>query len=324
MITRIHATLARVFLACTLTALLTACVITDRQLTDYRAAEAARLEEAQQLGGKGYQPIEPIPIRVTTEQDNNSRQENNPSPKNSSKQKYISNQRLLRALPNESMRLAIGQLDRGGGISYGPFALALENKSYMVILDYIKYYTKSMRVIAASEDPNYRKFAIMKKDQELPEGVTAMAIPIYLGVGLRLQAAVTVLEGGVNLGSLYGLGLAAQQGRIVGTLHIQTLGISGETISPLLPMPSEINVSTIQAAIQALATIKSKLYDPSEFQRQDQNSSANLSAERVTIVPAIVGLEDYFGEEGSKEQFISNLLNEPIRLDLSQFERTLD
>ncbi|MCA9470482.1 MAG: hypothetical protein MRJ96_06025 [Nitrospirales bacterium] len=313
MIPRIQAKLAIVFVAFTLTALLTACVITDHQLREYRAAEEARLEESQRRGGKGYQPVEPIPIRVATGQEYNSKEEN------------ISNQRLLRALPNESMRLAIGQLHQGGGISYGPFALALKNKNYMVILDYIKYYTKSMRVIATSEDPSFRKFAIMEEDQELPEGVTAMAIPIYLGVGLRLQAAVTVLESGVNLGSLYGLGLAAQQERIVGTLHIQTLGISGESISPLLPMPSEINVSTIQAAIQALATIKSKLYDPSTIQRQDnKKSSTNLRAERVTIVPAIVGLEDYFGEEGSKEQFISNLLKEPIQLDISQFERTLD
>jgi hypothetical protein len=65
----------------------------------------------------------------------------------------------------------------------------------------------------------------------------------------------------VDLGNLFALGVAASTGNISGTLVLQTLGISGESISATIPFPSEINNNSIQNAILALGAIKAKIYD---------------------------------------------------------------
>ena len=66
--------------------------------------------------------------------------------------------------------------------------------------------------------------------------------------------------GTVDLGNLFALGVAAEANKITGTMVIQTLGISGENISSIIPMPNQINTTTIQNAIMALGSIKAKMY----------------------------------------------------------------
>src|SRR5690606_32243655 len=96
----------------------------------------------------------------------------------------------------------------------------------------------------------------------LTEGSDAdVIVPVYVGVGLRLTANITVLKGEVNLGNLFAIGGEASSEKISGTLVVQTLGISGKTISASIPMPSEINSTTIQNAILALGTIKAVMYE---------------------------------------------------------------
>lgn len=67
-------------------------------------------------------------------------------------------------------------------------------------------------------------------------------------------------------------------------LIVQTLGISGKQISSAIPIPDKINESTIQNAITALATIKSKLYDS-----------------ETNIKPQVVGFGLAFNVEGAKD-----------------------
>ena len=43
---------------------------------------------------------------------------------------------------------------------------------------------------------------------------------------------------------------------------IQTRGISGEVVSTAIPFPADINSASVAAAIQALGTVKAKIYDP--------------------------------------------------------------
>ena len=57
------------------------------------------------------------------------------------------------------------------------------------------------------------------------------------------------------------IGIAAKAGKAKGTLMIEVVGIKSKEVTTLLPLPSEINQTTIQNAMQALATIKSKIYD---------------------------------------------------------------
>lgn len=213
---------------------------------------------------KGYQPIDPISINDTKiEQDS-----------------------IIDYFPNEAARVAVGTVNKNGTITFGPGTVAVSGESYTVIIDYIKYHTTSIPAQYSYEqqyisdrteieETLQTQFGIIKSHKNLSVSAAKdstksftgnkqkIKIPVYVGVGLRIQANITVLKDslGLNLGSLYNLGVAASQNQINGTLIIQTLGISGKQISSAIPIPDKINESTIQNAIIALATIKSKLYD---------------------------------------------------------------
>ena len=88
-----------------------------------------------------------------------------------------------------------------------------------------------------------------------------VTLPLYVGVGLRLTANVSVISGSVNLSSLSALAAAAEADALSGSLIVQTLGVSGKQVAATLPLPSEIDQSTVQNAILALGSIKAILYD---------------------------------------------------------------
>lgn len=222
----------------------------------------------------GYNPIDSLPVTV--------------SPANATREKK------LEALPDETMRLAIGQFDGKAGLSFGPATAGVAGNNYVVILDYTKFTTKSFGVKKTpAADGNRVSVALTSEPN--PDVV----VPVYVGVGLRLTASVTVKEGTVDLGNLFALGAAAQAKQISGTLVIQSLGLSGEGVSPLIPIPSEINPTTIQNALMAIGAIKAKMYDG-----------------KITVVPRVVGVYNNLG--GGQETingFISTILEKPLTLE---------
>lgn len=142
------------------------------------------------------------------------------------------------------------------------------------------------------------------------------SIPVYIGIGMRVRADITLLEQGGSieisqLGDLVGLGLAARNNQITGTLLVQTLGISGPDVSPYIPAPSEINATTISNAMQAIATIKSKMYTATE-------SQPTKSIPPVVITPAIIAFDDYLGLEGSTRLLPVALLERPLKFSIDQ------
>lgn len=214
---------------------------------------------------KGYQPIDPISIKYNNEEPDS----------------------LIYRFPNEATRVAIGKINTNGSLSFTTTTMTRKGESYTVIIDYIKYGTTSLPA-SYSYNVNYNNldakinevfetnFGSITSSKEYSKKSISeyinisqnavnqeIKIPIYVGVGLRIQANILILDDSlnINLGSLYNLGVAASQNKITGTLIIQTLGISGPQISSTLPIPDKVNESTIQNAITALATIKSKLYD---------------------------------------------------------------
>ena len=144
---------------------------------------------------------------------------------------------LLAEFPNDAVSVAVREVKQGVSIAYGPAILSSKGSTYEVKVDYIKYRTKKY------DD----------SDEIVREGF-----------GVRMIASVTTNEDNVDLGSLYALGVAAENSKLSGTLTMETMGISGETITPLIPIPSKIDVSTIQNVLQAAAAIKSKMYDESK------------------------------------------------------------
>lgn len=172
----------------------------------------------------------------------------------------------LGVFPDETMRLAVGEVNADGSISYGVARFGTKNTTYKVILDYTKADTKPLNFIVRP-DKNSSKLILnyIGEDASPPTSPDEYltTLPVYVGVGLRITADITVLSGKVELGNLLSLGLAAQAGTVTGTLTIQTLGISGEPVTAALPLPSEVSRASILNAIQAMGTIKAKLYDPS-------------------------------------------------------------
>lgn len=226
----------------------------------------------------GYHPLDPLPVRF-------------PKTTIPAEKKTI-----LNSLPDETMRIAIGEVTTNNGITFSSAKVGVENKEYVVILDYIKFNTYSFDVTLKNIPNSSNKTAIIESGDT--EGTSAI-VPVYVGVGLRLTANIKVLKGTVDLGNLFALGAASSSEKITGTLVVQTLGISGENISNIIPMPSEISPATIQNAIMALGTIKSKIYD-----------------EKTMITPRIVGVYNNLGGSSSINSFISELLKKPITLDL--------
>jgi hypothetical protein len=112
-------------------------------------------------------------------------------------------------------------------------------------------------------------------------------VPFCSGVGLRVTAKFIVNEGSVDLGNLIASGAAAQAKQVSGTMNVQALGITGRAISALMPMPSEINASTIQNALLNLGAIKAKIYD-----------------EGTNVTPRDVGLYNTVGSPGIISQMI--------------------
>lgn len=145
---------------------------------------------------------------------------------------------IFQFLNNETVLVSIGQVNAEGGISYLPVTISTKHSSYKVTMDYMKFAT----LAEVREDGSFIGFR-------------------RVGVGLRLITLLTADESGINIGDLSSIGIAAREGSIKGTMMIEVVGIKSREVTTLLPLPSEINQTTIQNAMQALATIKSKIYD---------------------------------------------------------------
>jgi hypothetical protein len=232
----------------------------------------------------GYQPIDPLPVNIKMEMENDET-----VTLRTIKLIPDKNKRIMASLPDETMRLAIGQIDGKGNASFATAKLGYAGSSYIVILDYIKFDTKSLPVIVKMDSLNQvQDFKSIFDYNTKPDAI----IPVYVGVGLRFTATITVNQGSVDLGNLFALGLAAEAKKVTGTLIIQTLGISGKDISALIPMPSQINTTTIQNAIMSLASIKAKIYD----------DGAELN-------PRVVGFYNNIGGgQTTVQKFITNVL----------------
>jgi len=122
-----------------------------------------------------------------------------------------------------------------------------------------------------------------------PTDAEKVIVPVYVGIGLRLTAYVDVLEGSVNLSSLGALAAGVQAGQVSGSLVVQTLGVTGESVSTALPLPSELNQTNIQNAVLALGAIKAVIRD---------NNTA--------IAPRVLGI---YNPVGGGQQVVNGIIS---------------
>jgi hypothetical protein len=223
-------------------------------------------EKDRQEVSYGYTPIDPLPINFEKQDD------------------------IFSLLPDTTMRLAVGSFDSSGNITYGPVKVGMAGSRYQVILDYIQYAMLQIPVsVKELPLPDEARKAGKKHEYDvevMPSGQApdqyTRNIPVYVGIGLRLTADVTVVKDNVDLSNIVALGVAASSNEIHGTLTVQAMGISGELVSETLPLPSTLDQSTIQQAMMALGNIKAKAY----------------GKDKILITPQVVAVYNPFNNSG--------------------------
>jgi len=145
-------------------------------------------------------------------------------------------EKLLKLLSNQSVTITLLKTDNQGNVSYGPLAISVDVGTYKMIMDYSKYATLKIY----DETGNCSGFG-------------------KVGVGLRITANIKTNKSGINFGTL--LGLATNSQYLSGSLNIDVIGIEGSDVTSLTTIPTDINISSIQGALETMATIKSKIYE---------------------------------------------------------------
>jgi hypothetical protein len=141
-------------------------------------------------------------------------------------------------LPNQEAFMTTYKLAASGDIRYLTSNVSAEAGVYRVIMDYVQYRVEDIY------DEDGDKIGIGR-----------------VGIGMRIKANIETLKSGVDLGSLLALGVAARLGQVRGSLTVAVLGLQSPEITTLFPTPSEINETSIQKSLEALAAIKSKIGD---------------------------------------------------------------
>ena len=199
--------------------------------------------------------------------------------------KLLSTDDILQFLNNENVLVSIGQFSIDGSISYIPIVISAKNSSYKVTMDYMKFATLGQKDDKTGDFIGYKR----------------------VGIGLRLISLITTTEAGLNIGDLSSIGVGVKSGKIKGTMIIEVIGIKSKEITTTIPLPSEINPTTIQNAVQALATIKSKIYDSdTKLFPQVMAVKVERSKDNVKVGESVVDVKSAYEETKIKLQISNN------------------
>lgn len=180
---------------------------------------------------QGYIPIEPTTVKYVEVYDD--------SIKGFITKPWdaISQKDKRKLLPNQSAQVSMRKISVSGELSYMPAAISADIGSYEVIMDYMKY-----RIEDAIVDSIW-----------LGTG--------RIGIGLRIKASVVTTKENLNLSGLMGLGAEVSNSNLSGYLAVDIIGVDSKDITNYLPLTSKLDETSIQNALQAIATIKSKIWD---------------------------------------------------------------
>lgn len=211
---------------------------------------------------------------------------------------------LLESLPDISVRFAVASFDSSGGLTFGPAKFTSKYGTYRAVLDYVNVdaipinfsmsaIVEGKKVKLSEARATGKKIDGFDVSTYLPDAKfntqdsELVTIPVYVGVGMRVSADVTALEGGIPLVSLGAIGIEAQAKRLTGTLTVQTIGITGESVAVSLPLPSKLDQTTIENGILSIGANRSALY------------KSQPGVNGTTTTPRVVGIYSPIGSEPS-------------------------
>jgi len=204
------------------------CASVDKGAVDSNLLASSGIDPDKYLD---YQPIDPLPV-AKVEVFNGTSIEGEYWAKLDAEAKR-------KALPNQSSAVSVSKSDYSGKIEYLGSSVSGDTGSYKVVMDYMKYRVESIYDTSSGEYLGVGK----------------------VGVGLRITADIETSSVGINMASLLSIGAEAKAGNLSGGIVVDVIGIDSKDVTNLLPLTSEIDQSSIQSALQSLASIKTKIFE---------------------------------------------------------------
>lgn len=183
---------------------------------------------------KGYIPVEPIPIDVVSAYDQATGTYRNVL------WASLSSAEKLALLPLQTAEVSVRKLDVTAGGKFLSSSASVSKGSYEVVMDYMKYLVDTLK----SPDDVYLGNR-------------------RIGIGVRMTARVKTEKADLNIAGLGPLTAEATMGNLSGSLSVNVIGIDSRDVTNLIPITSQLDQTSIQAALQALAAVKTKMWDTS-------------------------------------------------------------
>lgn len=115
-------------------------------------------------------------------------------------------------------------------------------------------------IITAIEHPNKEdEYIYLENNPVTVVEETPFNIPVYIGLGLRIKANVTIIEGSIDFTGLGAITTAVEKGEASGSISVQTIGVTGPAPRMNLKMINEITENTVIDQIQTLASVKTAI-----------------------------------------------------------------
>jgi len=249
-----------------------------------------------------YQPLNPTTVWIRD--PSKEEQKGNPPPQHLDADETSKEfkKALLRDLDTETVRISLNTFNGDLKANATVVGVSVAGQSYVLVVDYIKYITYGQPLKF-----DYKTVDAKGKETDATFDGT---VPIYTGIGLRIRAEFQANQSGLNISGLPAIAVAATANGISGRLTVQTLGITGQEVTSLMPLISDISVASIQNAVQAVAAIKAKIYEPEtelgpkivgfESPGQDpaliREITQKMYASELTICPVVGDVKDVAGQ----------------------------
>lgn len=141
---------------------------------------------------------------------------------------------LLPSFSNLVSNVTTYELNDDGQLKIVGIGLSAKSKNYLVIYDFIQSQT-----LFGNDTTNHNT--------------------ILVGISIRMIAKINTKKAGINISSPFGL--VADADKIEGSLEICVNGAASQKINSIVPTTLDLSAASIATALQAVASIKSHIYD---------------------------------------------------------------
>jgi hypothetical protein len=143
--------------------------------------------------------------------------------------------KVNKLLTNISTNISQSSRKVSGGIGVGIFSASHSRQQYVV--DFMKWRAEPLNTL------NNKQLGWVR-----------------VGVGMRVVVDITKSDGSLS-GTLLALAASAKAGKVEGSISTELIGIDAKEVTQAMPFTVDLSEGNIQKVIEALAIVKTKLYD---------------------------------------------------------------